>query len=306
MGDARRGEKLGGKGKARGGVRPASIRLLVAGLAALVTIMGAGEGDRAGAETPAPLPPIHPLADPCRVTSPESVFVETVVASDEVLLSDGRRVRLAGVEPARAPLGAGSDDMARAAARLEAAGRRLLDRLSEAEELAFHDFGEDRHGRRVGHLVATGTGQDIATALVAAGLLRVVHLGAPAACTRARLPQEAAARAVRAGLWGDPRLGLRRANDPALGEMVGASVVVEGRVKSVGRSGSRTWLNFGDDFRRDFAVALDDKTREALAGRGIAAEGTRGRGLRVRGILLLREGLRIEPATADDVEQVTR
>jgi endonuclease YncB( thermonuclease family) len=280
------------------------IRVLFAGLVAVASISGGSGGGRAHAETPPP--PIHPLAEACRVASPESVFVETIVASDEVLLSDGRRVRLAGVEPARAPLGPGAADTARAAARLEAAGRRLLDRLSEAEELAFHDFGEDRHGRRVGHLVATGSGQDIASALVAAGLLRVAHLGAPATCTRARLSLEAEARAARAGLWGDPRLGLRRANDPSLVEMVGASVVVEGRVKSVGHSGARTWLNFGDDFRRDFAVALDDKTREALAGRGIAADGLRGRGLRVRGILVLREGLRIEPATADDVEQVTR
>lgn len=305
MGGSPHGGKLATRGTAHRGVPLVVAAFLTVGVVGLDPLLGGGAEGRARAETPPP-ETVHPLAEPCRVISPESVFVETVVASDEVLLSDGRRVRLAGVEPARAPLGAGSEDTVRAAARLEAAGRRLLDRLSEAEELAFHDFGEDRHGRRVGHLVATGTGQDIATALVAAGLLRVVHLGAPAACTRARLPQEASARAARAGLWGDPRLGLRRANDPSLGEMVGASVVVEGRVKSVGRSGSRTWLNFGDDFRRDFAVVLDDKTREALAGRGIAADGPRGRGLRVRGILLLREGLRIEPATADDVEQVTR
>ncbi len=260
------------------------------------------------AETPpaAASPALRPLSDACRSTSPRPVFVEKVAASNEVLLSDGRRVRLSGVAPSRAPLGETTSETARHAARLERMGRHLLDRATEAEELMLHDFGEDRHGRRVGHLVATSSGQDVAAVLVAAGLLRVAFHGDPAACARTRLRFEEEARAAGSGMWGVARLGLWHADDPALAEMVGAEVVVEGRPVSVRRSGTRTYLNFGRDFRRDFAVVLDDKSPETSATRGVVADGLRGRSLRIRGILLQREGLRIEPATADQLEWVNR
>lgn len=291
------------RGKATGG---RELRGVTAALACSFAWCCPPPGAVAAETSPAAAAVLRPLPEACRSTSPRSVFVETVLASNEVLLSDGRRVRLSGVAPARAPLGETTSETARRATHLERMGRRLLDRTTEAEELELHDFGEDRHGRRVGHLVATSSGQDVASVLVAAGLLRVAFHAETPACTRTRLGFEAEARATGSGMWGIARLGLWRADDPALAGMVGAEVVVEGRPVSVRRSGTRTYLNFGRDFRRDFAVVLDDKSAETSAARGTVADGLRGRSLRIRGILLQREGLRIEPATADQLEWVNR
>ena len=54
------------------------------------------------------------------------------------------------------------------------------------------------------------------------------------------------------------------------------------------------------------SVVLDDNLRVALTAAGIDPDRVRGRELRVRGVLVLREGLRIEPASPDEVEWVRR
>lgn len=236
----------------------------------------------------------------------EVVWVERVVAEDVVDLVDGRRVKLSGIAPARAPLDARGVAWREGARAAESTARRQLAEIAEGRELALHDLGEDRHGRRRGHLVDTESGHWIEAELVRAGLVRVGSAGERGACMSDLMGAEAEARRARRGLWGSELFGVRSPLDVRLDEMVGAMAVVEGRVRSVGRSGGRTYLNFGDDFRRDFAVVLDDNHRGTLMAAGFDAEKARGRDVLVRGIIVRREGLRIEIAAPEDIEWAKR
>ncbi len=250
--------------------------------------------------------PVAAAPDACLPVRSETVWVERVIDGDEVALTDGRRVRLAGTAVARVPLAARGGTWAAAGREASAAAKQRLEALVEGVELSFHELGEDRHGRRRGHLVATQSGQWIEAALLTAGAVRAGVSGGRTPCRRALLAAEATARAARRGVWASGLLGVRAVGDPTLSEMVGAEVVVEGEVRSVGRSGGRTYLNFGDDFRRDFALVLDDNHRGALVASGFEVERARNRAVRVRGLLLRREGLRIELAAPEDIEWAKR
>ncbi len=217
----------------------------------------------------------------------ESVWVESVASGEEVRLVDGRRLRLSGVEVPRSLAARADPRAARAVAlRAETSRRALADR-AEGRELSLLDLGEDRWGRRRGHLVDTESGQWLEGDLVAEGHLRVDPTPDDAVCTRALLDREAVARAARRGLWDEEASRLRPA-DRTLLAVVGDVAVAVGDVTSIGRSHGRTWLNFGGDITRDFAVVMNDNDRSRFERAGIALDRLRGRRVVVRGVVLRR------------------
>ncbi|MCE1235354.1 MAG: hypothetical protein LWW93_03245 [Hyphomicrobiales bacterium] len=236
----------------------------------------------------------------------ETVWAETAVSGDELRLLDGRRLRLADVEvPPPSLTHLDPDARAVEAAAAEAARRALTDRI-EGRELSLLDLGEDRWGRRVGHLVDTETGHWIEGDLAAEGVLRVAPRRDDAICVAALLLRETAARTGRRGLWGEAVHAVRPA-DRRLAERVGDTVVAEGVVRSIGRSGGRTWLNFGEDIVRDFAVVMNDKDRVRFERAGLSIDRLRGRSVRVRGVVQRRgEAPRMaidDPASIEPVER---
>lgn len=242
----------------------------------------------------------------CASAEGEPVWVERVVGGDEMVLTDGRRLRLDAVEVPRPPLVAGPGDAAREAGEVATAARETLADKVEGREISFHETGVDRHRRRLGHLYDTETGQWIEADLVAAGRLRVVPTRANRACAARLLAREGEARAARRGLWASASFAVVPATAADLARRVGQWTVVEGRVTSVGRSGGRVWLNFGDDFRRDFAVVMDDKDLDRFRGAGFDAVAARGWTVRVRGVVFLDNGPRIAVDVPEAIERVTR
>lgn len=235
----------------------------------------------------------------------ETVRVAGVAGADEIVLDDGRRVRLAGVE---APVSlADSGPMARATgARVDEAARRGLARRSVDRDFRLLDLGEDRWGRRRGHLVDTDTGHWLEGDLVGDGRLRVAPERDDPVCAAALLAREADARGTGRGLWAEPLFAVRPA-DRTLLARVGDVVVAEGVVRSIGRSRGRTWLNFGDDIARDFAVVMNDNDRVRFERAGLVWNDLRGRRVRVRGVVSRRgEGPRMtidDPAALAPVER---
>ncbi len=244
-------------------------------------------------------------AETCVEAPGEPVWAARVVAGDEIELVDGRRIRLAAVESPRAPLIA-RDAVRREAAAVAAAARDALGAAVEGREIVLHQIGTDRHGRAIGHLYDIETGQWIEANLVRAGHLRVVPSAEGRSCVAALLPIEDAARAARRGLWATTAFAVSGTDRERLVARVGQWVVVEGRVRSVGHSGGRTWLNFGDDFRRDFAVVMKDNDLDRFRAAGLDAGRMRGWTLRVRGVLFLRDGPRITVEGPEDIERVKR
>ena len=245
-------------------------------------------------------------ADPrCAGPDGEPVWAERVVSGDEIVLVDGRRLRTAEVEAPHPPLAVQGRAAREIAAAGEAARIALADRV-EGREIAFEETGVDRHGRRLGHLYDTDRGQWIEAELVAAGHLRVVPTRAGRLCAAALLPAEREASTARRGAWASSAFAVVPATATDLLSRVGRWTVVEGHVRSIGRSGGHTWLNFGEDFRRDFAVVIDDKDLDGLRAAGFDATAMRGREIRVRGVMVHRGGPRIAVEMPENIERVDR
>jgi endonuclease YncB( thermonuclease family) len=257
--------------------------------------------DSAGAE------PVR--ADPrcLGAIEPEPVRIAAALGADTVRLGDGRVVRLAGIVGPRPPLAGRGRDLD--LGELSETARARLAALASDWEFSLARRGTDRHGRTVGHLVRVVDRVSLAATLVGEGLAKVVPDGD--ACARGHLDLEARARAAERGLWREAALKPFAAVDHGLAGEQGSYAIVEGRVVSVGRSGTRTYLNFGTDLRRDFAVVIDDKSRAAIEAAGFGPAKLDGKTIRVRGLVTAldpsgRDGARIAITMPEQIEWVKR
>jgi endonuclease YncB( thermonuclease family) len=244
-----------------------------------------------------------PPARACDLPAPETGRVVSVLDGETLVLEDGRTVRLVGAKAPMPPLGWRGDDPwpfvddAKAALAALAAHQQV--------ELRFGDSRLDRHG----HLLAQVFVVDGATrlwlqeALVAKGLARVYSLPESRACVGELLAREAEARAARLGLWGSSLYRVTDALDlERLSRLTHSYQLVEGTVVSVGRGAGRIYLNFAQDWRRDFTVSIDRKRAQAFAAAGIELESLAGKRLRVRGFLGWRNGPMLEASHPEQIE----
>ena len=239
-------------------------------------------------------------ADPCRQGVTQSVQAVSVNGRLEVLLDDGRLLRLAGLEATHP---AAADP-----ARLEAARADLSDwTLGAPLELISLRAGSDRWGRSGGRLFLAGADglPSLAQALVEAGHARVDPAGEARPCIAVLYGAEARARAARRGIWADPAFAVLEASAPeTLGARIGEIVLVQGIVASVGASRGRTYLNLGAGGRGAPYVSLSRTQLQAFERAGQSPAALVGRTIRVRGLLDMRPGPRIQIAGPESVEVV--
>lgn len=107
-------------------------------------------------------------------------------------------------------------------------------------------------------------------------------------CRPDLLRVEEAARRGRAGLWKVGAGPIRADDRAALESAQGRFGIVEGRVISVGERRDRTYLNFGRDWSRDFAVTLRKRSWAAAKASGLSAAALTGARVRVRGLIEMR------------------
>jgi len=91
---------------------------------------------------------------------------------------------------------------------------------------------------------------------VAAGEVRVSPNAAHREGVVSLLEFEESARFAREGIWAYPVFAVRQADAKALSAEIGAFVIVEGKVVLAGSVAHRVFLNFGDDCKTDFTVAI--------------------------------------------------
>jgi hypothetical protein len=87
-----------------------------------------------------------------------------------------------------------------------------------------------------------------------------------------------------------------------LGRLTHSYQLVEGTVLAVGEGGGRLYLNFAEDWRRDFTISVDRKDAPAFAAAGIDLKALAGKRLRVRGFLAWRNGPMIEASHPEQIE----
>jgi len=204
-------------------------------------------------------------------------------------LADGREVRLAGIEPVTA-------EKANHTSALSAiiAGRDVT--------LSGEDDTPDRYGRQPAFVFVDGSETPVQGLLLTQGEALVSATVTNKDCALVLTAAEAAARQAKQGTWASPT-AIKNAESP--GDIlagIGRFTVVEGKILSVRQAGATTYLNFGRNWTRDFAVTISRRMVPALEAAGIVPKSLENRRIRIRGWVEARGGPRIEVLRVGQIE----
>lgn len=225
------------------------------------------------------------FAAPCQFEAQGEGRVAAIVDARGVRLDDGREIRLSGIEPT-------------------ATTKQALTSLLPGREVTLRstDDTPDRYGRQ-GALVFIGRSEtSVQAMLLARGEALVSAEITDKDCAAALMASEAAARRQKMGSWADPS-AIKNAESPddILAE-IGRFAVVEGKVLSVRQAGATTYLNFGQNWTRGFAVTISRRTLPAFETAGIAVKSLERKRIRVRGWVEGNTGPRIDVRLIGQVE----
>ncbi|MGZ9117224.1 MAG: nuclease [Methylocystis sp.] len=247
-----------------------------------------------------PLPPAAETGE-CSLEGAVPATVAAVDEDFELLLDDGRRAALAGLDFPPPEM-----------AELRAAIRSRLSSWLVGRDIFLGAVAStlDRWGRAPARIYASpADGGDaapltsVAAALLSAGEARFRPDPTAAACAKAYLAAEAPARDGGVGLWSRPEFRPIDVSAPGAVDDLKrrkGMIVVVGAIRSVGESRRAFYLNFGDKWRDSFTVVILRRNL-AVFGR-IEPRSLVGRRARVRG--LIETGARIEIATPAEIEFV--
>ncbi len=223
--------------------------------------------------------------------------VATVIDARSFRLQDGREVRLAGIEP----VSDGEAAIGAPANRAPALATILTDR---DVELRGEDDTPDRYGRQPAFVFLVPAETLVQAELLAQGEALVAATVTDKECAGVLMAAEAAARQAKRGIWSDPA-AIKNTESP--GDIlagIGRFTVVEGKVLSVRQAGATTYLNFGRNWTRDFAVTISRRVLPVLEAAGIVPKSLENRRIRVRGFVEARGGPRIEVLRVGQIEML--
>lgn len=164
------------------------------------------------------------------------------------------------------------------------------------------DDTPDRYGRQRGLIFIGESDTPVQALLLAQGDAIVSAEIADRDCAAALMSSEAEARRQKKGNWADPS-AIKNAESPDdILAGIGRFVVVEGKVLSVRQAGAMTYLNFGRNWTRGFAVTISRRASPAFETAGIALKSLENRRIRVRGWVEGNTGPRIDVRLVGQVE----
>ena len=203
-------------------------------------------------------------------------------------MSDGREVRLSGIEPAPEP--ASSTDRAHD--------------LTAGQTVTWHgdDDTPDRYGRQHGFVILEHNGALVQAALLRAGAAVASGTVLNTPCSSELTAAEAAAREARQGLWADPHAVRNARNSDDVRAASGRFALVEGTVLSARQAGATFYLNFGRRWTRDFAVTVPRHVKGLFDQGGVDLKALAGRRVRIRGWIEPHPVPRIELRAPGQVE----
>jgi endonuclease YncB( thermonuclease family) len=229
-----------------------------------------------------------PPASPC-ATATEEDRIQVVLEDGEIRLERLGAIRLADIRLIE------TQDTARPLAWLRSlSGRRV--------QVAAGRSDRWQRRRAVLALADEVAPIDIGELLVGEGFAIVDAGEEDALCRPALLELEQRARERRLGAWRADSAPLLRGDDTRLADQIGRFAIVEGRILSVGERATRTYLNFGRAGTGALTVTLPKRTWSILRGRGLSADGLRGRRVRARGMIEMWRAPTIEIVAADVLE----
>jgi endonuclease YncB( thermonuclease family) len=217
--------------------------------------------------------------------------VVRVIDAETVLLDDHQEVRLIGALAPRSP------DFSPAAAPWppEEAAIAALKALVHGRSVSIAASGRarDRYGRQLAHLFVEDGGERIWVQgeMLAAGHARAYGLPGSYACMHELMAHERVARDEAAGLWANAAYAVRsaRATRNLLRRRNSYEIVV-GTIADVAVTKSRTYINFGRDWRSDFTAGVEPRVLRAHPEWAQTLAGLKGRRVEVRGWIQYRNG----------------
>jgi endonuclease YncB( thermonuclease family) len=216
--------------------------------------------------------------------------VTAVIDARSFRLQDGREVRLAGIEPVTS--------------ENRASGVEALAAILNGRDVSLRgeEDAPDRYGRQTAFVFLVSSETLVQEKLLAQGAAMVSATVTDKACASLLLAAEAAARRAKQGIWADSA-AIKNTESP--GDIlagIGRFTLVEGRVLTVRQAGATTYLNFGRNWTRDFAVTIPRRVLPVLEAAGIAPKSLENRRIRVRGFVEARGGPRIELLRVGQIE----
>lgn len=224
------------------------------------------------------------FASPCRFESQGEGRVAAIDARS-LRLDDGREIRLTGIEPT-------------------ATTKQALTSLLVGRDVILRsaDDTPDRYGRQAALVFVGESDTPVQAALLAQGDALASAEIADKDCAAALMASEAEARRQKKGNWADPS-AIKNAESPDdILAGIGRFVVVEGKVLSVRQAGAMTYLNFGRNWTRGFAVTISKRMVPAFESAGMALKSLENRRIRVRGWVEGNTGPRIDVRLVGQVE----
>lgn len=238
---------------------------------------------------------LPPCAGPVEARDVQVVRVEK---NGDLVLADGRAVRLEGLM-----LPAGARDHAPVYLAEEAVA--VLGDLARGRLVTVSLFvpKEDRYGRLRAQVLAQGGDEPwLQIAMLRRGLARVAIAPERRECASELYAAEDAARKSRVGIW---KTGFYDVRSPdALEGALGTFQIVEGTVLSARVRNGRAYLDFGEDWRRDFKVTIAPGDLRRFRDAGVDPRSYEGLTVRARGFVDRLGGPEIEVASPEAIEVI--
>jgi hypothetical protein len=168
--------------------------------------------------------------------------------------------------------------------------------------LGGEDDTPDRYGRQAAFVWLLPNGTLVQQELLTEGEAIVSADVNDKECAAALLAAEASAREAKRGIWADPAVIKNTESPGDILAGIGRFTLVEGKVLSVRQAGATTYLNFGRNWTRDFAVTIPRRALANLAAAGLEPKALEYKRIRVRGVVEARTGPRIEVVRAGQIE----
>ncbi len=222
--------------------------------------------------------------------------INKIIDGQTLLLTDGKIVRLTGIDLPIDKTNPDFDFSFQAKAFLEAvlfsqsskAGRDIMVyQTRKAEKGRINRMNHD-----LGHILVKGLKTEagdkpelwLQGALIDKGFARVYTEPTNPQLHAIMLSHEEKARAAGLGLWAKDSPFKMMTPDQAANHL-GDFVILEGRVVNAASVKNNLYLNFGDNWRSDFTVMINTSQRKQLSQQGISPTSISGKKIRVRGWL---------------------
>ncbi len=225
-------------------------------------------------------------AAPCAFETQDDGHVTEIVDGRSFRLSDGREIRLAGIE------------------LIDAGDTGALAALIKNKDVSLHgpDDTPDRYGRQTAFAYLAGSDISVQAQLLAQGAALASTDVTDKDCAAALLAAEAEARAGKKGTWANQNVIKNAESAADILAGIGRFALVEGTVLSVRQAGTMTYLNFGRNWTRDFAATISRRMMPAVESSGLPLKSLENRRIRVRGWVEAHPGPRIEVVRAGQIE----